>query len=91
MGCFHDFMDALLLGRVLGKPQAGDLGVTHDDSKNVVEVVGDASSESSDGLQFLRLAKLGFEFVPFLFGPFAPGNIADNTQEDWFSPGFNAA
>jgi len=38
-----------------------ELGVTHDDGQQIVEIVRNATGELPDGLHFLRLRELGLE------------------------------
>src|SRR5262249_55768151 len=42
----------------------GKLGEADDNLQDVIEVVGDATSQCADGFHLLRLAQLGFEVSP---------------------------
>src|ERR1019366_1610224 len=53
-----DFLNRRSLGIVCRKVVEEHVAVAVDDGQQVVEVVGDAAGEASDGLHFLRLQQL---------------------------------
>ena len=69
-----DFADvaAVRLGRQVGILEQ-QLAISEDGRQHVVEVVGDAAGEPSDGIHLLRLVVLLLEIFPFDFDAQARG------------------
>ena len=77
-GGVHDGLGVAARGVVRREAILDDFGVAADDHEEVVEVVGDASCEASDGLHFLRVAELLFELLDLLFGLLAAGDVLND-------------
>ena len=61
----------------------GDFRVSENGLKDIVEVVGNAAGQRSDGFHFLGLPQLRAEFGFFFFGLDPIGNITGNGQHGW--------
>lgn len=68
----------------------GQVGVTQDDTDDIVEIVGYAAGECADGLKFLGLGELRLEgfFPPELL---APGDVVDDGKEQLPAPDLDRA
>src|SRR5262249_48397482 len=71
-GAVGDFTDLLAIspcGLTRVDLVDGEVGVALDDGEQVVEIVGDATSEASESVHFLRLAKIVFQLFALGFIP----------------------
>ena len=63
----------------------GQFGKSHHSTKDIVEIMGNAASQRSDSLHFLRLLELNSQPLSLLFILFAIGDISGNAQNELFS------
>ncbi len=70
-----DLLDAFPYRLAWGEIVHHHLRQAGDGKQDVVQIVGDAAGQRSDGLHFLGLLELGFQSDPILFSLFALGNV----------------
>src|SRR5690606_8342919 len=61
--------------------QAREIGVAHDSREEVVEIVGDASGEETEALEFLSFEELAFDREFVRLGLLSGGHIDRETFE----------
>ena len=74
-------------GLVRGHLLDGDLDVAEDGLEHVVEIVRHAAGEAADGLQLLRVRKLGLQGILLFFGAELLGDVALDGDEVDDMPG----
>ena len=73
----------VFLGRVIA--HLGQRAISHDDGKDIVEVVCDAAGQNTEALKPLVLLRLLFPLLVFPLGPFAVGYVEENRRAGpWF-------
>lgn len=55
-------------------------GISEDDPEHVVEIMSDATSETTDRFHLLRVQELHLQFFPFRLGTAALADILDEDQ-----------
>src|ERR1700691_5093243 len=79
MGGGKDLLDPRLSGAFSGQRVEGEFGVAGDNGEQIVEVMGNASSQAADCIHFLGLQQLWFPAQPFGEIPSVRDKVGDAT------------